>query len=680
MSRYLLVVLAWAVPASSLAWDAVGPVPGPLDEIGDVEVAWRAGGAREVFDGTLHPVRWHPIDAAAREGRLDLRRVVYLRGPGVVYVRGVFSTSVPAPWVAWVHSAGSWRLHLDGERVGGGLGVVPESAPDAVVRWLAPGAHRWLLEIEARPDRSMLSLRWVGLSPPKTGAPVALPGAAPTPWPSPAVRWRQLRRLDTTAARAELARFEAARGLPVRALRVHRGPAPPPPGPDPANPERPEPWLALGDRRCEADDVPGAIAAWRRALTYDPSLDDVRVALAVLERPGLAPLTAARPRPGRCVPARRPELLSPPVGTLDREVVELRHNGVALRLRERITRASDATIPSGVTVLRAQVLTDDGPIPCDRVCARTGGERVHLAWLSREPVDGAVGAVVPVASEHPVDRWVYEVRLPAGWPLSWDGRGLEGPDARRAGDVESWTWSARDIPGRHHLAGAPELVAGDAYLAYGSFTDWGAFGAWARVRLGPAAGGWLLVRSPRLGWLPDVPAPGAFDVVLRADVTVPPDALGGEAVKIHEDGRLERLRVEGIPPWLERRADLRRVDEALTLLPDAGGPRPVSGASPPVRALARHARTGRRSRPLVVAPERSRWTLVVDAASGRAPPDARVVSEFGVYTRRTRQVGSGYEVVRTLELKGGALAATRYGAFRSFLTEVDRADASGWAW
>ena len=162
MSRRLLaVLLTLTLPAAVEAasdWAAVGPFDLDLDLVGEPETVWASGGQRSVFDGALHPVRWHPVGAAVDDGRVDLARVVNLRDGGVVYVRGHFDMAVEAPIVARVHSAGDWRLFLGAERVGGGAGVVPESAPDTVTRWLPPGRHRWLLKVAARPGRSNLEL------------------------------------------------------------------------------------------------------------------------------------------------------------------------------------------------------------------------------------------------------------------------------------------------------------------------------------------------------------------------------------------------------------------------------------------------------------------------------------------------------------------------------------------
>ncbi len=723
MSRRLLaVLLSLTLPAAAGAspdWAVVGPFDLDLDIVGEPETAFIAGEQRSVFDGATHPVRWHPVGAAVSGGRIDLARVVNLRDGGVVYLRGRIHTMVEAPITARVHSAGGWRLFFGEERVGGGPGVVPESAPDSVTRWRPPGRHDWLLKVVVRPGRSTVRLRWAraddialdAATPAGPVRPVAVRTAPVTPWPTPAERWRQLMALDSPAGRLELARFEAARGLPLVARRLWRAvvaddastPAqtaeasdalgtpgwvdprarPAAATSDPLNPERPGPWVALGDARCAAGDVSGAVGAWRKALVYDPGMDDVRVALAVLERPGMPPLSATPSRAGRCVPDRRPNMLLPPQeGTLDREVVELRRDGAAVRLRQIVTDDPDVQIigesTGEVVRVRAEVLSDAGPIPCTETCARRPGERVHLAWLTREEVRWAIGATVAVAGKRPVDRWVYEVRLPSGWPLSWDARGVEGPDTRRAGDVHSWTWTARGVPARPPEIGGPELAPGDAFLAYGSFADWSALGRWFLHHLGQEEGPWLLVRSPKRGWLPDVPALGAFDNVVMKDEPRYPHLGGGEALRIHVDGRVERIRLPGEAPWRVHIGSLVWVDGRPTLVDIRNRATAISGAAPPVRALARHGRLGRRARPLVMAPERTRWKL--HASGRRPPPDVRVESEFGAYARTSQLTGDGWKTVRTLELSGGAIPADRYPAFREFLRRVDRADARGWPW
>ncbi len=622
--------------------EVVGPFPPDLSVRAPSELNDLA-----VFEGQSHPVAWH---VAAEDGTIDLAEVVNLRREGVVHLRARIELKETSAVRFDLRSDGAWRSALDGAALASGSGHHPESPSSRSLRWLEPGPHRIDVVVLAAPGRSWLELGGLVVA---TGAPrpLAYEVAAERPWVGLADRWAVLRAAESPRAKQALARFEHWRGV---------GPSPPPADPRYA-PEHPEAWIAKGDERCATGDGAGAARGWRKALQYDPSRDDLRGAVYAIEQPGLEPLVDSPPRRGACVPPVELEADLPP-GVHTSTVVELRPDGSSVRLWRM--RGGLPGIPP--------VSTHTGypGVACPpALCGPALGMPAVERSFSRQGADEApFGALVPVWGP----GWVYEVRVPAGWPLHWDARGIAGPDRRRAGDVDVYRWSAPDAPPLRHEPGAPALSVGDPYLAYSVFPDWGAAGAAALADGGPG----LLVRSHRRGWLPDVPVLGAFDVRIGLEAPVPPELLGAEALRVEASGRTTRLRLEGRPPVRERRARLER--DGGGKLVEGERATPVTEGDPPwpLRVVERHARLGRRIRPRVSAPEHVRWIL--ELPGGAAPPPAVVESRFGRYERARRQTPDGWVVERTLELVGGEIAPGVYPEWRDFLVAVDAADRAGW--
>ncbi len=708
-------------------WQALGPLPGGprlLDRITPPVADWVAGEPAGAYRGARGSVSWRAAGPSTRFGLLDLRALM-ADAPGQLLARAGIRLGEGGA-VAWVYSAGPWRLWVDGQPAGGGWGEPTLRTAEPVPLNLGPGDHRLLMITTGA--RAAVALRFasfdgrprpvepidgrngphgVSLGPlPGWPAVIADPlgardpeGLPPSLAPRPAIAeatpeervalaeqapdrvalWRRIaEESEGTRAADAWARVAALDPLDLDARRRVDPIAWPAPPRDPEGARRPPPegftgplWWALSDHRVEVHRG-GAL------------LEEHVVAARVLDA---SAASAALPWPpadaeARACTALRGDWIHPlpcPDGAADAPRVRAGDVIVLTWRRGRrhaVTRIQPPPAPSGAWRVRVEA-ADDAPL---RIAPPPGARVERAADRRIWTLDG--DATAPFVVSTVVDDRDLTEALDAALPL-YPPRIVPDP-ARRAEDLRSALARAS--------AFADPWAAADALLA----------GLAERGHVGRP------VFARPLGTPTDaLPDPAAWPAPLVAlgdelldprhpDGARPAALQGAPAVQVAPDGTPRRFRLPVDPPVRHRlvaRGELRVADGALMAveterrgrspLPD---PKALLAAHPDAEALDLDPGrlTVRLPEPRAVfalpgwpnaappGPHSVTIELLVRAPEGaRLPSDIELKTTAGLYRRRQTPTADGVRLVRHFEWRGGEMNP----AAAAFLDGVRRLEA-----